>query len=171
MTRPDTLLEDGSRIHASPATLSKYHLDEYGITYGILNAGGLQLGLSPEPDFAATMVSAINDVFVNEWLPSDERLRYSLIVSPGDPNLAAKEIHRLGDRPGVVQVIMCNGARMPYGERYCRPIYQAAAEHDLPVAIHPGSEGLGMSGAPHRRAIPPAILNGTQDWWAATWRT
>ena len=90
VTRADTLLEDGSRIHASPATLSKYHLDEYGLTYGILNAGGLQLGLSPEPDFAATMVSAINDVFVNEWLPSDERLRYSLIVSPGDPALAAK---------------------------------------------------------------------------------
>lgn len=158
VTRPDTLLDDGSRIHASPNTLSKHHFDQYGISYGVFNAGGLHLGLSPEPDFAAAVVSAINDVFINEWLPTDERFRYSLIVSPADPELAAKEIHRLGDHPGVVQVIMCSGARMPYGQRYFHPIYQAAADHDLPVAIHPGSEGVGVSGAPTAAGYPTSYF-------------
>lgn len=158
VTRPDTALPDGTRIHTRPETLSKYHLDAYGITYGLLNSGGVRMGLSPEPDFAAAMVSAINDVFVNEWLPTDDRFRYSLIVAPNDPELAAKEIHRLGDHPGVVQVLMCSGARIPYGQRFYHPIYQAAVDHDLPVAIHPGTEGSGISGAPTAAGYPTSYF-------------
>lgn len=158
VTRSDTQLPDGTHIYASPEALSRHHMDEYNIAYGILNSGGVRLGLSPEPDFAAAMVSAINDVFVNEWLPTDARYRYSLIVSPADPALAAKEIHRLGDHPGVAQVLMCSGASMPYGHRYFHPIYQAAVEHDLPVAIHPGTEGSGTSGAPTAAGYPSSYF-------------
>src|SRR5690606_10887535 len=106
--RPDAVLADGSRIESSPESLGSHFLDTYGIDYAVLNpAGTLSIGLSPEPDYAAALLSAINDVFVEEWLPVDERLRYSLVVSPADPQLAAREIHRLGGHPGIVQVLMC----------------------------------------------------------------
>ncbi len=146
--RSDAVLPDGTRIESRPQTLARHFLDAYDIEYGILNLDHLAIGTSPEPDFAAAVVTAMNDVLVQEWLPADPRLRTALVVSPSDPDLAAQEIHRLGDHPGVVQVLLPSGARMPYGQRFYHPIYAAAVEHQLPVAIHPGSEGTGVAGAP-----------------------
>src|SRR5262249_39615743 len=51
-------------------------------------------------------------------------------------------------------VLMPSGAMFPCGHRYYHPIYAAAARHDLPVAIHPGSEGVGVSGAPTAAGYP-----------------
>ena len=157
--RSDTALPDGSRIETSPENLGRHFLDPCGISRGILNpAGALHIGLSPEPDFAAAVASAQNDVVARDWLPADPRLSASLVVSPADPDLAAQEIHRLGDHPGFVQVLMPSGARMPYGQRYYHPIYAAAAAHDLPVAIHPGSEGVGISGPPTAAGYPTSYF-------------
>ena len=154
VNRRDAVTPDGRRIEGDPHTLGKYHFDHYNIDYGILNAGGVHVGLSPEPDFAAAYCSAMNDVYVHDWLTADERFRYSMIVSPADPVLAAEEIHRLGDHPGVAQVLMPSGAQYGYGHRFYHPIYEAAAAHELPVAIHPGSEGRGVSGAPSSAGYP-----------------
>ena len=157
--RPDAVTPDGARIEASPLTLGAHFLDHYGIEYGLLNpAGTLSIGLSPEPDYAAALLSAINDVFVEDWLPADPRLRMSLTVSPTDPALAAREIERLGDHPGVVQVLLPSGARFPYGQRHHYPIYEAAVARDLPVAIHPGSEGVGVAGPPSAVGYPSSYF-------------
>lgn len=144
--RADAVMPDGTRIEEDPGHLAREFLDAYNIEYGVLNPPGMHLGLSPEPDFAAALVSAINDVIVNDWLTADERYLGSILVSQADPLLAAKEIHRLGDHPRMVQVLMGSGARFPMGQRYYDPIYEAAGQYDLPVAIHPGTEGNGVSG-------------------------
>ncbi|HET8523960.1 MAG TPA: amidohydrolase family protein [Thermomicrobiales bacterium] len=157
--RSDAVTDDGIRIESRPETLARDYFDVYNIEFGILNSEkSLHVGLSPEPDFSAAVVSAINDIVVNDWLPVDPRFRASIIISTGDPELAAKEIHRLGDHPGVVQVLMGSGARMPYGQRYFHPIYAAAVEYDLPVAIHPGNEGSGVSGSPTAAGYPSSYL-------------
>ena len=140
--RSDAVADDGTRIEGDPKHLGKYFFDAYGIEYGVLNLEHLDIALSPEPDYAAAVMAARNDVLVHHWLPVDSRFRASLTVTTVDPELAAREIHRLGDHPGIVQVLLPSGARMPYGQRFYHPIYAAAVEHDLPVAIHPGSEGL-----------------------------
>src|ERR1051326_6196963 len=136
--RSDTGLPDGSRIENKPENLARHFFDRYGLEWGILNDGNLHIGLSPDPDYAAAVVAAENDVVAHDWMPADPRFRASLVVSPADPVLAAQEIHRLGDHPGFVQVLMPSGARLPYGQRFYHPIYAAAVEHHLPVAIHPG---------------------------------
>jgi predicted TIM-barrel fold metal-dependent hydrolase len=157
--RGDTRLEDGRKIEADPKLLSQYFFDEYDLEYGILTpAGALHIGLGTDPDFSAAVVSAANDAVIEEWLPVDSRFRGSIVVAPNDPLLAAKEIHRVGDHPGMVQVLMASGARMPYGQRFFHPIYQAAVEHDLPVAIHPGTEGVGISGPPSAAGYPNSYL-------------
>jgi predicted TIM-barrel fold metal-dependent hydrolase len=157
--RSDTRLPDGRRIEADPQLLARHFLDVYGIDYGILNpASALHIGLSPDPDYAAAVVSAANDAVAETWLPVDARYRASLVVAPNDPHQAADEIHRLAGHPGFVQVLMCSGARMAYGERFFHPIYQAAAEHNLPLAIHPGSEGVGISGEPTAAGYPTSYL-------------
>jgi predicted TIM-barrel fold metal-dependent hydrolase len=156
--RADAVLPDGTDIADSAHALGTHFLDVHGIEYGILSVDDLAVGLSPDVDYAAALVSAVNDVIVEEWLPVDPRLRASLIVSPADPQLAAREIHRLGGHPGVVQVLMPSGARMPYGQRYYHPIYDAAAEHGLPVAIHPGSEGAGIAYPPTPAGYPSSYF-------------
>lgn len=157
--RSDAVTPDGSRIETNPAYLARYHFDEYHIDYGIINPDNtLRVGTSPELDFAAAVVSAANDVLVNDWLPVDPRFRCSLTIAPGDPALAAREIHRLGDHPGCIQVLMPSAAPMPYGNRFYHPIYEAAVEHNLPVAIHPGAEGAGMSHAPTAAGYPSSYL-------------
>ncbi len=156
--RADAVLPDGSRIDSRPETLARHFLDVYGISYGVLNQDHLAIGVSPEPDWSAAVASAMNDVLVHEWLPVDPRLRAGLIVSPVDPLLAAREIDRLGEHPGVVQVLMPSAARMPYGQRFYHPIYAAAVEHNLPVAIHPGNEGTGISGAPSAAGWPTSYF-------------
>jgi predicted TIM-barrel fold metal-dependent hydrolase len=44
------------------------------------------------------------------------------------------------------------------GQRYYDPIYEAAVAHNLPVAIHPGNEGNGVSGAPTPAGYPGSYL-------------
>jgi uncharacterized protein len=157
--RPDAVTDEGERIEANPRALARYFFDHYKIEYGILNSeAGPRMGLSPEPDFAAAVIAAENDIIVNDWLPADPRFRASLLVSPADPELAAREIHRLGDHPGIVQVLMPSGARMPYGQRYFHPIYAAAVAHNLPIAWHPGTEGVGISGSPTAAGYPTSYL-------------
>ncbi len=109
--RADAVMPDGSDIADSPDSLASHFLDVYDIAYGLLNVDDLAIGLSPDADHAAAVVSALNDVIVQEWLPVDHRMRASLIVSPADPQQAAREIHRLGPHPGVVQVLMPPSAR------------------------------------------------------------
>jgi predicted TIM-barrel fold metal-dependent hydrolase len=153
--RSDTELPDGSRIETTPENLARHFFDRHGLEFGILNpAGAVHIGLSPEPDYAAAVVAAGNDVLVEDWLPADPRFRASLVVSPADPALAAREIHRLGSHAGIVQVLLPSGAMLPYGNRFYHPIYAAAAELGLPVALHPGSEGVGVSGAPTAAGYP-----------------
>lgn len=156
--RPDAQLPDGRQIDGAPALLAQHYFDPYGVEYGLLNVDDLFWAVTPEPDFAASVASAINDVLVEEWLPADPRLRASLHVSPVDPVLAAREIRRVGAHPGVVQVYLPGGAPMPYGQRFYHPIYEAACEMKLPVAIHPGVEGSGLSGRPGAAGYPGGYL-------------
>lgn len=157
--RADAVTPDGERIETNPHHLARYFFDVYDIEYGILNPGGTaNIALSPEHDYAAAVLSAINDLFVEQWLPVDTRFRLSIAVSPHDAESAVREIHRLGDHPGVAQVLLPSASPVPYGHRSFHPIYTAACEHGLPVALHPGSEGVGIAGAPSGVGYPSSYL-------------
>lgn len=147
--KSDAVTEDGQRIEKSPETLAKYFLDEYNISYAVLNtAEGMEHCLSPDAHYSAAALSAINTHFVEDWLPVDERYLASITIAYSNIELAVQEIHRLGDHPRVVQILGASASPFPLGHTYFHPIYEAAVEHNLPVAIHPGLEGVGIAGAP-----------------------
>ena len=158
LRRPDTLAPDGVRIYTSASHLGRYFMDEYNIEYGILNNDSIGFALNPEPDFGAAVVSAMNDLLIEHWLAVEPRLRLSLLVSPVDQDLAVREIHRLGDHPGVAQILMPGGAQKPYGQRYYHPIYAAAVEHNLPIALHPSPPGAGITGPTTAAGIPTSYF-------------
>lgn len=90
------------------------------------------------PDAAAALASAVNDWLAAEWLHREPRLRAALVVPSQYPELAAREIARLGSHPGFVQVGLPVRSAMPYGNRNYHPLFAAAARHGLPIGMHFG---------------------------------
>lgn len=146
--RRDAFPEDGSVPGSDPALMARQLLDGFEIDRAVLLGGNmLGLGALPDPDAAAAIAAAFNDWLADEWLAFDERFRGALVVGPRDPQLAAAEIERAGDRPGVVQVFLPL-IDVLMGDRHYYPIYEAAARHGLPISLHPNSVDGIFHGAP-----------------------
>ncbi len=146
--RSDSVTADGRRIEKSPETMATHFLDKYEIDYAVLNPmEAMEHCVSPDAHYSAAALSAVNSHFVEDWLPVDKRYQASITIAFSNIELAVKEIHRLGDHPRVVQVLMASGSPFPLGHSYFHPLYAAAAEHNLPLAIHPGLEGVGIAGS------------------------
>lgn len=138
--RRDATPPSGGVAGSDPAFVAKQLLDPFGISYAILN-GFFKVSTLANPDFAAALASAFNDWVLAEFVGRDTRFKASITIANQDPLLAAKEIDRLGQHRDVVQILVQAGAHQPYGDRRYLPIWEAAAEHDLPVAIHVGGVG------------------------------
>ena len=150
--------EGGGSPAADPAWVKRQLIDRYRIDVGILTGNLIGVGVQPNPDFSAALASAYNDWMLEHWVRPYQCYKGSILIAPQDPEQAAREIHRHGDDPGMVQVIMCSAAQMPYGQRFYHPIYQAAVEHDLPVSIHVGAESVGIARPPTAVGYPTTYL-------------
>ena len=152
-TRPEITEPSADRPQSDLALLREHALDPWGVQYGILTCAYRVQSVHNE-DLAAALASAVNDWQIEHWLDPEPRLRGSLIVPSQNPELAAREIERLGNHPGFVQVMLPVRSQAPYGNRRYHPIYAAAARHDLVVGIHYG-------GAP---GLPPTSVG-----WPSTY--
>lgn len=157
--RRDAVPENGGVPGSDPYLIVKEHLDHFGFDFGILNWGrALEMSIHADPDYANAVVSAHNDLLADTWLKIDPRFKGSIVVNHSDPTAAANEIDRMAGHPDFVQIIMCSAARMPFGQRFYHPIYEAAERNGLPIAIHPGTEGRGISGAPTPSGYPTRYM-------------
>jgi len=119
------------------ALLRAQALDAAGVELAILNCA-YAIESIHHPDAAVAMASAVNDWLIAEWLEKDSRLRASLVVPSQIPELAAREIDRVGAHPGFVQVFLPVRAQHPYGSRLFRPMWDAIARRNLVAGIHFG---------------------------------
>lgn len=122
---------------SSLAVLQEQVLDAWGVERAILCC---HYGASNvrNPDEADTVARACNDWQVAEWLERDDRLRASIVVDVKQPAAAAREIRRIGGHPGFVQVFLPVRSETLYGNREFWPIYEAAVDLGLAVALHFG---------------------------------
>jgi uncharacterized protein len=117
-------------------------LDRYNVDFAILNGEeAIEISTLANPHYAAALARACNNWMVERWLPRDARFKGSLVVAPQDPVGAAQEIRRIGSHPDIVQVLVSSGAQRPYGDPFYHPLWEAAAEMNLPVAAHLGGQG------------------------------
>src|SRR5262249_23954484 len=96
------------------------------------------------PYLVADLARATNDWIVSEWLDNEPRLFASVVVSPHFPESAAEEIRRAGADQRFVQVLLPARPVDPSGPHRSWPIFAAAAETGLVVALHFG----GLTGNP-----------------------
>jgi predicted TIM-barrel fold metal-dependent hydrolase len=95
------------------------------------------------PDLAAELQRAVNMWVRDEWLERDERLFGSIVINPNYADTAVEEIERAAQDRRFVQVLLPVRAREEYGNPRFWPIWEAAAEHDLVVAlIYGGAAGM-----------------------------
>ena len=142
-SRRDALPPEGGRQGSSLAFMQAQHLDANNVVLGILNPLNSGQGVA-NPDLSAALCHAINQWQVAAWTSRDARLKASIVVPYEHADLAAAEIRHWAGHKDFVQVLLLSRTAEPLGNRRYWPIYGAAAEAGLPVAVH----AFGYGGAP-----------------------
>jgi predicted TIM-barrel fold metal-dependent hydrolase len=96
------------------------------------------------PFLSADLATAVNRWLQAEWLDRDDRLLASAVLAPQHTEEAVDEVGRIADDPRFVQVLLPGRAVEAYGNKRFWPIWDAAAEAGLALAINLG----GVSGTP-----------------------
>lgn len=119
---------------SDPATVCRHLFEDGGASYAILNP--LTRGNIADYLLNSRICAAVNDWLLDRWLAADSRFRGTIRVNPEDPRGAVAEIERLANHPQLVQVGVPMQSREPFGKPMFEPIWEAAAAHGLPVAVH-----------------------------------
>ena len=145
-TRRDAWPEEG-QPGSDLELMRRQHLDPLGIEMGVLNplspTGGDQ-----NPDFSAALCAATNDWQREAWTRHEPRLRASIVVPYEDGEASRAEIRRHAGVRDFCQVLLLSRTSEPLGKRRYWPIYEAATEQGLPVAVHVfGYSGYPLTGS------------------------
>jgi predicted TIM-barrel fold metal-dependent hydrolase len=95
-------------------------------------------------DLAIALCSAANDWQLAEWTDLEPRLKGSIVVPSNDPIASKEEISKRAGNRAFAQIMMTPRTFEPIGGKRYWPIFEAAAEHDLPIGMHAG----GANGLP-----------------------
>ncbi len=143
--RPEWRPQDGRPPASELGLLQEHVLDPWGVSAAVLNCY-YAVDSIRHPDFAAALASAVNDWVIAEWLERDPRLRASIVVPARSPEAIVREIDRVGDHPGFVQVMMPVRSDRLYGNRIWNSVYEAIVSHRLVMGIHWGGTTEGPPG-------------------------
>jgi predicted TIM-barrel fold metal-dependent hydrolase len=154
----DAVREEDNLCAGDPQWVIQQLLEKYRIDLGVCTGTMTGVSIQHNPAFCTALIAAYNDWELEKWVRPFPRFKGSIHLAPQDAEAAAREIHRHGDDPGMVQVLMASAARLPYGNHHYWPIYRAAVEHNLPVAIHVGAEGTGLANPPTSVGYPSSYL-------------
>ncbi len=155
----DAVPEDGGVPGSDYQTMREQLLDRFDVEYAILTGEDiLNVSCMAHPQFASALATAYNRWLIEDWLPRDQRLKGSIVVATQDAGQAAREIREWGIHPDVVQVLLPCGARTGYGDPHYLPIFEAAVEVGIPVAMHVGAEGLALNPPPTATGYPSYYL-------------
>ncbi len=147
--RHDAWPGDGAMVGSDYDLMREQLLDKYSIEYAILLGQELRpLTTLADADYAAALARAYNDWLIEHWLDRDERLKGLILIPTQIPAIAVEEIERVADHPDIIGVLVSDGARFPYGQRFYDPIFEICQDRDLPFVLHTGGEGTGINGQP-----------------------
>ena len=106
---------------------------------------------------AAELARATNDWQREQWLGADERLCGSILVGPRDADLAAAEIHRVGEDQRIARIVLAFPPVL-LGDRSLRPLFAAAEELELPVSFQAGGAFAGSNPGPAAVGHPTTLF-------------
>jgi predicted TIM-barrel fold metal-dependent hydrolase len=122
---------------SQPGLVGRAVLRDAGFDYAILHP--MTVGVLPDWHLESAILEATNRMLAERWLHSGEyqdRFFGTIRVNPNDLDAAVREIHRWKDDPKFVQIGIPMQTQEPYGRNHFRPLWRAACDAGLPVAIH-----------------------------------
>lgn len=147
--RPDSFPANGAAAASDYELMRQQLLDPSRIERAVLDYGhGMFVAANPNPYFAVELCCAANDWTIDTWLDGkDDRLYGAILLPTQTPEEAAKEIRRVGGHPRMVEALMLQAsAGKAFGHPVYHPIYEAAVEMNVPVAVHIGGESTPLHG-------------------------
>jgi uncharacterized protein len=154
----DSIREEDGLAAGDPDWVVQQLMTKYRIDVGVLTGSAIGLSIQHNHRLCTALATAYNDWTLVKWVRPYQCYKGSILVASQDAQAAAREVRRLGDDPGMVQVLIASAAQLPYGNHHYWPIYAAAVEYGLPVAIHVGAEGTGIANPPTPVGYPSTYL-------------
>jgi len=116
---------------------------------------GLAFGLVTDPEWAVALARAYNTWLTERYTRVDPRLRGMALVPLQDPSEAVRELRRAVTDLGMLgAVVPAYGWKHHLGHPSYFPVYAAAEELNVPIAIHGAvTTGLGFGIFEHFAAI------------------
>ena len=127
---------DGQYPGSDPAVVAQQLFEAHGVDVAILHP--MTRGIMPDRHLGTAIAAAHNEMLVARWLDSQfgDRFRGTIRVNPDDIAGALREIEKYRDHPRVVQIGIPLQSRELYGKPQFWPLWEAAADANLPVAAH-----------------------------------
>jgi predicted TIM-barrel fold metal-dependent hydrolase len=129
---------DGSHPGSDPEVVGRTILDERGFDLALLHPM-TAAAILPDWHLGSAILAATNQMLVERWLDSGtyaDRFRGTIRVNPRDIDSAVTEIERWKDHPRIVQIGLPMQTEVPYGRPQFKPLWRAACDAGLPVAVH-----------------------------------
>lgn len=119
------------------------HLDKVGIDVAVVTAAPDLFLYSLHPAETAEICHIVNDDLTQLIKDANGRL-YGLASLPlNDPALAARELRRVSQRPGIVGAAIGTSVNaLMLDDPSFDPLYATASELAMPILLHPHTEGL-----------------------------
>jgi len=157
--RADAHPPGGGPPGSDPEFSRRQLLDEFGIDIGVLTClqgQAVHVGYNQPAELSAALARATNDWVLDAWFGSDPRWRSAIHARVEEPRAAVAEIERCAaasDR--FVQIAVAPRTERPLGHPKYWDLFEAAAELDLPISLHPAGMG-GHSG--HATGVPSSFF-------------
>jgi predicted TIM-barrel fold metal-dependent hydrolase len=136
--RLDSYAPSGGPPCSDPAFTEQQLFGEAGVDYAILIPLSTPRPMA-NPEHEAAAAAATNHWLASTWLSrynAHGRYRGTLRVASNSVELAVREIEKWAGDQRFAQVMVNPYVRAPLGQPQFHPIYEAAARHNLPIAIH-----------------------------------
>src|SRR3954471_16732434 len=99
----DAVREEDDLCAGDPDWVIQQLMTRFRIDLGVLTGSIIGLGIQHNARLWSAVASAYNDWTLAKWVRPFSSFKGSIVVHPQAPELAAAEIRRLGDDPGMVQ--------------------------------------------------------------------
>lgn len=128
---------DGQYPGSDPSLVAKHLFTDRGVDIAILHP--MTRGIMPDRHLGTAIAAAHNDMLVTRWLDHPEygdKFRGTIRINPDDVAGALRQIEKYKDHPRVVQLGIPLQSRELYGKPQFWPLWEAAVDANLPVAVH-----------------------------------
>ena len=139
---------------SDPDLVFQQLFDEAAVDLAILIP---EMRYTVDPELNAALAHAFNTWVADTWLSHwnlGDRLYGTISVSLDDPARAVREIEEWAPNPRFKQILISNYSSRPLGFPQYDIVWEAAARHRLPVAMHNTAYAAGAIGSTPDRALP-----------------